>query len=90
MKKGNEVGERSGKEEATEEGVEELHEFEDDAGGLFCALYVPDANRYGHGPHPTVISVYGGDLITTSLASLSFPFFSLRFLPLFYFPLFIV
>ena len=67
--------------EIEEEG-EGMHEFKDESGGLFCALYIPDASRYGHGPHPTVMSVYGGDYITTSILSylffsyliLSFPF----------------
>lgn len=34
--------------------------LKDEAGGLYCALYVPDRARYGPGPYPTVVSVYGG------------------------------
>ena len=31
-----------------------------EAGGLQCALYLPDRARFGPGPYPTVVSVYGG------------------------------
>ena len=31
-----------------------------EAGGLHCALYLPDEARFGPGPYPTVVSVYGG------------------------------
>ena len=76
MKKSDAYDNQNGKEEFVEKQTEEeeegegeeggIHEFTDESGGLFCALYIPDANRYGHGPHPTVISVYGGDFIITS------------------------
>ena len=66
-------------EEEVEKEVEGSHEFEDESGGLFCALFIPDASRYGHGPHPTVVSVYGGDIITTSI-HLSIPSFFITFL----------
>ena len=80
MKKGKTKDEQSGREEFVENQKEEegegegeeggMHEFKDESGGLFCALYIPDADRYGHGPHPTVISVYGGDFIRKSYAIL--------------------
>ena len=76
MKKSDAYDNQNGKDEFVEKQTEEeeegegeeggIHEFTDESGGLFCALYIPDANRYGHGPHPTVISVYGGDFIITS------------------------
>ena len=34
---------------------------EDESGGLFCSLYKPDVLKYGTGPYPTIVSVYGGD-----------------------------
>ena len=81
MKKGKAYDNQNGKEELVEIHNEEegegeeggIHEFEDESGGLFCALYIPDANRYGHGPHPTVISVYGGDSLITFHFSNSCP-----------------
>ena len=33
---------------------------EDEAGGLYCALYKPDVTRFGEGPYPCIVSVYGG------------------------------
>jgi dipeptidyl-peptidase 4 len=32
----------------------------DEAGGLYCALYKPDVTRFGEGPYPCIVSVYGG------------------------------
>ena len=34
---------------------------EDESGGLFCSLYKPDVLKFGTGPYPTIVSVYGGD-----------------------------
>ena len=35
---------------------------EDESGGLFCSLYKPDVLKFGTGPYPTIVSVYGGKL----------------------------
>ena len=40
---------------------------EDESGGLFCSLYKPDVLKYGTGPYPTIVSVYGGDWFLKSL-----------------------
>lgn len=44
----------AGREEREGEGEE------DEAGGLYCALYKPDVTRFGEGPYPCIVSVYGG------------------------------
>ena len=31
-----------------------------EAGGLHCAMYLPNPDLHGPGPYPTIVSVYGG------------------------------
>ena len=41
-------------------GRERVISSHNEAGGLHCAMYLPNPDLHGPGPYPTIVSVYGG------------------------------